>query len=182
MDFFTSDTHFFHKNILEYQAEDRPFDDVEEMNEAIITQWNQDVCPKDSIYHLGDFSMGHKAKTVELRKRLNGKIHLIRGNHDHMKNNEEFYNMFESVEDYKVYRNNKRRIVLFHFPIQEWDKCYYGDIHLHGHCHGNLISTKPNRWDIGWDVFKRLVPVEEVFSWRVSDVVPHHGVTKFQEY
>ena len=180
MDFFTSDTHFYHKNILKYQAADRPFDDVDEMNEAMVKQWNRDVSPKDDVYHLGDFSMGQKEKTIELIARLNGKIHLIKGNHDHMLRDDDFHNMFESVQDYKVYKNNKRRIVLFHFPIQEWDRCHYGDMHLHGHSHGSLKDTKPNRIDIGWDVFKRLVPVEEVFSWRTMDAVPHHNATKLE--
>ena len=175
MIYFTSDTHFYHKNILQYQAASRPFLSVEEMNESIIKTWNQVISPKDEVYHLGDVSMGHKLKTIEILDRLNGRIHLIKGNHDHFPAS---VNRFESISDYKILRFNKDRYVLFHFPIQEWDRCYYGDIHLHGHCHGNLKNIKPNRFDIGWDVFQRPVSIEEVNSWRHEEYVPHHGKIK----
>lgn len=77
--FFTSDSHFGHARIIELCG--RPFADVNEMNEALIQRWNSVVGPEDTVYHLGDFFMGPK-ETVFLRKRLNGKIILIKGNHD----------------------------------------------------------------------------------------------------
>lgn len=77
--FFTSDTHFGHVNILTYC--NRPFSSVEEMNETMIENWNAIVAPGDVVYHLGDFSMGKK-ENIYIRKRLNGKIILIKGNHD----------------------------------------------------------------------------------------------------
>ena len=79
MIYFTSDTHFGHARIIELCA--RPFANVDEMNEALIQKWNAVVGPDDVVYHLGDFFMGPK-ETVLLRKRLNGKIVLIKGNHD----------------------------------------------------------------------------------------------------
>lgn len=79
MIFFTSDTHFGHAKIIEYC--NRPFRDIPHMNEAMIEKWNAVVGPGDTVYHLGDFSMGPK-ENVNLRKRLNGKVILVKGNHD----------------------------------------------------------------------------------------------------
>ena len=78
--FFTSDTHFSHKNIIRYC--DRPFASVEEMNKGIITMWNETV-PKDGIvFHMGDVCFGGNARWEEMLSQLNGTIYLIRGNHD----------------------------------------------------------------------------------------------------
>ena len=79
MIYFTSDTHFGHANIIKYC--DRPFATVEEMNEALVKNWNSRVSPSDTVYHLGDFAMGGK-DNLNIRSRLQGKIVLIRGNHD----------------------------------------------------------------------------------------------------
>jgi calcineurin-like phosphoesterase family protein len=76
---FTSDPHFFHANVIKYC--DRPYASVEEMNEALIANWNSVVKPEDTIYCLGDFSLAYRP--VELfTRRLNGIKVLIPGNHD----------------------------------------------------------------------------------------------------
>lgn len=85
MIYLTSDTHFGHKNIVDYCG--RPYRtadgqiDVPAMNEDIVARWNSKVQPGDTVYHLGDFAMGPEENLL-LRKRLNGKIILITGNHD----------------------------------------------------------------------------------------------------
>ena len=175
MIYFTSDLHFFHENILKYQTKDRPFDSVEEMNTYIKRYWKSIIRPSDELYILGDIAMGHKAQTIELLRKLPGRIHLIRGNHDNFNKSQE-EELFETVQDYKVLKYEGERLVLFHYPIQEWDRCYYGDIHLHGHSHGNLKDIKPNRFDIGWDVHQRFIPIKEILSWRNPEHEPHHGV------
>ena len=79
---FTSDTHFNHTNIIKYC--DRPFSDVNEMNEKIIRNWNERVVPDDRVFHLGDFGLFKRDKEPRsILNRLNGNIYLIRGNHDH---------------------------------------------------------------------------------------------------
>lgn len=180
MIYLTADLHFFHENILKYQSSTRPFSTIDEMNDFIVRKWNRTVCSTDEIYVLGDIAMGHKSKAIELIKQLNGRIHLIRGNHDHYNKAQEA-ELFESVNDYKVLKYNKERFVLFHFPIEEWDRCYYGDMHLHGHSHSNLKNIKPNRFDMGWDVHKRLVSLDEVITWRSDEHVSHHGETKSRD-
>lgn len=77
--FFTSDPHFFHANVIRYC--NRPYATVEEMNEALIGNWNSVVGPDDTVYCLGDFSLA--IRPVEIySSRLQGHKKLIPGNHD----------------------------------------------------------------------------------------------------
>lgn len=83
--FFTADTHFGHTNLTRAgNAPDkaRPFDTVEEHDERLVKQWNTVVGPRDTVYHLGDVCWGTRKDRYAILGRLNGKIHLIRGNHD----------------------------------------------------------------------------------------------------
>ena len=75
--FFTSDTHFGHANIIKYAH--RPYTDVDEMNKALIDNWNSVVKPNDIVFHLGDFMFGNINRFWEYRSRLNGKIYLVHG-------------------------------------------------------------------------------------------------------
>ena len=77
--FFTSDTHFGHKSVIDFCK--RPYFYVEEMDEALVENWNSVVGPEDRVYHLGDFAWTMKA-AKRIRPRLNGNIRLIIGNHD----------------------------------------------------------------------------------------------------
>lgn len=80
MIYFTSDHHFFHKNIIKYAG--RPFYYVEEMNEDIIAKHNSVVTPEDIVYFLGDFAFASIEVQKEILSRLNGKKYLFLGNHD----------------------------------------------------------------------------------------------------
>ncbi len=77
---FTSDTHFGHTNILQFEPYHRPFETIKEMNEYLIHRWNDCVRPDDTIYHLGDFCFGKH--NLALASRLQGKKRLVLGNHD----------------------------------------------------------------------------------------------------
>ena len=76
--FFIADTHFNHANIIKFC--NRPFNDVLEMNEVMIDNWNKTVKWNDKVYHVGDFAFGEAKHIID---RLNGKITLILGSHEH---------------------------------------------------------------------------------------------------
>ena len=80
MIYFTSDTHFQHTNIIKYC--NRPFKDVDEMNERLINNWNSIVSNDDTIYHPGDFCLSNDKEIINIFKRLNDNKILICGNHD----------------------------------------------------------------------------------------------------
>ena len=78
--FFTSDLHFGHKNIIQYSG--RPYQDVNEMREILILNWNSVVKPINTIFILGDVVMGQREDSLTAISRLNGVKFLIPGNHD----------------------------------------------------------------------------------------------------
>ena len=78
---FTSDTHFSHANIIKYCH--RPFASVEEMDEQLVSRWNAAVGPNDTVYHLGDFAVGDGKRFAKRVSRLNGRIKILPGSHDH---------------------------------------------------------------------------------------------------
>lgn len=154
--FFTSDTHFNHKSILKYC--DRPFDTVEEMNEQLIANWNSVVKPKDVIYHLGDFAYGSKEEMSKIFHRLNGRKHLVFGNHDDNRVKKLNWSTVNSYIEIKYKRKdlteipNSVKLILFHFPIEEWNGKYHGFYHLHGHSHGRCKKDSSFlRVDVGVD-------------------------------
>lgn len=112
MEFFTSDTHWGHQNILAYCK--RPFANLEEMNEALCDRWNSRVNHGDTVYHLGDFSMGGR-QNLAYRKRLNGKIILVRGNHDY-KPEVMLAAGFDEVHSSLTLERDGKKLYLSHIP------------------------------------------------------------------
>lgn len=128
---FISDTHFGHENIIYYAG--RPFEGPEDMDETMIDLWNREVKPDDLVYHLGDFAMNlTAAKTV--RKRLNGSIRLIAGNHDDLPKYAHaglFQKITESRNLETVSRDLKG-VYATHRPVMLGETV---QINVHGHIH-----------------------------------------------
>lgn len=148
--FFTSDTHFGHKKVIEYS--NRPFQTTHEMDETIIERWNNVVKKTDTVYHLGDLSFRRAEYTIEIIHRLNGKIILIEGNHDR-KMRPSVRAEFAEVKHYHELKVDGKLIVLCHFPFLTWNKSHRGSWSLHGHCHGKLddLNLGKPRLDVGVD-------------------------------
>jgi calcineurin-like phosphoesterase family protein len=159
--FFTSDTHYGHKNICRgvsnWKTHDgetpinqtRPFDTLEQMNARIVAGLNASVGENDILIHSGDFSFGGFENIEIFRNRIVCKnIHLVLGNHDHHieRNRGGVKNYFKSVNDIltlhvEMYKESKKdpKIVhtfeISHYPIASWKNMNEGVIHLHGHVH-----------------------------------------------
>ena len=141
MIFFTADCHFGHENIIRHCS--RPFASADEMDAALIDNWNATVTPNDEIYILGDFTMRPAAEAHKYLSCLNGRKYYIIGNHDRfLKGFEPYMSDFEWVKAYHVLHIEGRWLVLFHFPILEWYQFYRSGIHLYGHVHNNPQSMK----------------------------------------
>ena len=131
--FFTSDTHFYHGNIIRFC--NRPFKDVEMMNETIISNWNNTVGQYDIVFHLGDFCLGGSAEWTKMLDRLNGKIYLIMGNHDLKNIRQGYIDRFEHVAMQMHIEVGKQKIYLNHYPFLCFDGGYKDVWQLFGHVH-----------------------------------------------
>lgn len=133
--YFSSDYHFGHTNVLNFDK--RPFKNLDEMHETIISNHNEIVTNDDILYILGDVSMKlDHIKVAEILNKMNGKKILIKGNHDKgLLRHPEFRNCFESIHDYLEIKHNHTMLCLFHYPIDEWNATHRGSIHLYGHTH-----------------------------------------------
>ena len=77
---FTADLHLGHRNIIDYC--ERPFAGVDEMNRALVENWNATVGDDDTVWVVGDFAMGKIAETLPIAGELAGHKILLAGNHD----------------------------------------------------------------------------------------------------
>ncbi len=131
------------------------------MNKAMINNWNSVVKPEDNIYHLGDVGFLDEGPLYNILSQLNGRKHLIWGNHDQtIKKSEKIRSLFVWCKDYHEFKKDGHTICLFHYPIGEWNKAHRGAYHLHGHCHGNYKYPREGRcMDVGANLINH-TPIE----------------------
>jgi len=134
-------------NIIKYC--NRPFKNVVEMDECMIQRWNERVKDGDTVYHLGDISMGNPYLYL---KRLRGIKHVIVGNHDRPMSLRSLASMGDlaSISDLLEVKDRGRDIVLCHYAMRVWNKSHHGSLHFYGHSHGSLPGNEQSL-DIGVD-------------------------------
>lgn len=151
--FFTSDLHFYHKNICKFTRRHEVVSQ-EHHEEWLIDIWKSTVTKSDKIYHLGDFTFLTKyPQIVELIERLPGQKFFIKGNHDRTKVLEKLKkdNLIQKWDKYDEIKIAGVHTDLFHFPIASWHKMGYKAWHLHGHSHGSYFQEKGKILDVGID-------------------------------
>ena len=156
MVYFTSDTHFDHANIIRFC--NRPFATVEEMNEALIANWNRKVHRDDTVYIMGDMFF-RTTDPEPILQRLKGKKHLIVGNHDSQwMKKVDMDRYFESVELMKEASDGQHGFTLCHYPLLSWNRQRRTWM-IHGHIHEDtsmdfwpLIYARENVLNAGVDV------------------------------
>lgn len=156
---FTADSHIGHRNIIKYCQ--RPFSNVEEMNETLICNWNKVVGKNDYVFHLGDFSVGGAAEWTSILDNLNGRIFLVLGNHDMNNVDQGFMRRFEDVAMQMLITIGKQRVYLNHYPFLCYGGAYRGTWQLFGHVHTSscmsgldgprLQMLFPRQYDVGVD-------------------------------
>lgn len=136
-------THFGHKAIINMCQ--RPFSSIEEHDEVLMENWNKTIRKNDQVVFLGDLSHKKSKLSVEgldaLRRRLNGRITWVKGNHD-----PEGW----GPERYK-FRIHKQLFVFDHFPLESWEEMHGGSIHIHAHTHTKTFQTGERRFSVGVD-------------------------------
>ena len=141
---FASDLHLGHKNIVDLC--NRPFRNVEEMDAALIENWNRKVREKDLVYLIGD-AVWDKRKLGFYMEQLSGKKILVVGNHDSAwAKREECKAYFEEIVPYLEVCLNGHPITMCHYPMLEWNgsrvdsRRHLGYL-IHGHIHNRICDN-----------------------------------------
>lgn len=140
--FLIADTHFGDAGIIRYEG--RPFASAGEMDEALVSNWNRVVSPGDTVYHLGDVGSvdGDDAGLAEIVSGLNGRIVLVRGNHDGLPDAEYLSMGFAEVNNHPIVVDGFW--VLSHEPMYANVLSPYA--HLFGHVHANPAYRTCSGW------------------------------------
>jgi len=138
--FFTADPHLGHANIVRYCS--RPFT-PETMDNALIANFNERVSNDDTVYLLGDFTLGGPQLAAAYFARLNGHILVVPGGHDRRWIDTPMTSgcgaqvvILPALVE--VEHELLGRVTLCHYPLASWPRSHYGAWHLHGHCHGTI--------------------------------------------
>jgi calcineurin-like phosphoesterase family protein len=177
--FITSDLHFSHRNSINFCPLTRgKFKDIEELNQYIISEWNQKVRKDDLTYILGDVAFCSGQDAAKLLAQCNGRKILIIGNHD--RKNLKDYNFqqaFSEIHEYLEVVFNGVRVCLFHFPIMDFNQQHRGSVHLHGHLHQNLSGLEKYRVrNVGWDYTGRVVSLlDDIVADALTGEIKQHN-------
>lgn len=163
--FFTSDLHFFHKNVINFC--NRPFNDVKEMNITLIKNWNDTVKDNDIIFNLGDFNWyPTRHETKKLVDKLSGIKYFIPGNHDKtdMYDLCDFNKINICQDIVTLYLKTPMKlyeICLCHYPLISYPHSDVGAYQFFGHIHskkdtiisefGKILPINKKQMDVGVD-------------------------------
>lgn len=136
--FYIADWHYSHANCVHF--DNRPFKNVEEMNEALITNWNSVVSPGDTVYVLGDMFWCKTTEAIAVMDKLNGQKILVQGNHDRV-HDAQFRSKFVKIDEYMEIKDGDRNVVLCHYPIPCFKNHFYHWYHLYGHVHTSFEAN-----------------------------------------
>lgn len=145
MIYYIGDLHLMHENCLKF--DNRPFETVEEMNEAIITNWNSKVTKRDTVFVVGDVCMKVTPEVLQTLRQLNGTKYLAIGNHD-AKLVKELSKLDPSVrniyfsqmkESYFI-KDGEYNVFISHFPHASWNRLEHGSVHVYAHIHANYMN------------------------------------------
>ena len=185
--FLTADTHFGHRNIIEYSR--RPYLDLAEMDASLVDRWNDTVRPTDEVWHLGDVAMGKLEVTLQTVRRLHGNKHLVPGNHDRcwpgLSRSHEWTNFytdlgFTLLPVQTVLQIGAERALMCHFPYRDQSIVQEryaqhrpideGQWLVHGHVHDKW-RTRERMINVGVDVWdQRPVELE-----RIEQIISSQG-------
>lgn len=170
MIWFISDLHLF--STRDPLVDERGFKTEEDMRKAIIDGWKRRVQKGDTVYIVGDVADNHTRRTTEILRKLPGLKILIVGNHDlhnirgNSRSAKEFRNEFFYITPFDSITVKGQKVILCHYPIEEWDGRRTGAIHVHGHVHINDSDMK-------------IMPIENRYNASIGLLPDHLGVDGF---
>lgn len=184
--FFASDTHFGHRRLVTscptHFERCRRYETVEEMNADIVSKWNTEVTPADTVVFLGDFLFGRfdefEKAASDMWNSLNGVKFFVRGNHDQGIRGE-----LIEIRDYALVKYRGRTYLCQHFPFgngPDSDMSVLGGLKsslepadtvlVHGHTHFSDRVSRTLRKDfslqndVSWEAWYGMVPAEKLYA------------------
>lgn len=153
MIYYIGDTHFGDKRIMELAG--RPYCSVKEMDNDILSKWNERIEDKDTVYILGDFAVDDTS--AQVIEKLRGRKVLLLGNHDEVLTLATL-RKFDCVKTIDTVNDGNKRVCLCHYPLLSYNHSVYGGYHVFGHIHNNtndialrLQKQLPNSFNCGAD-------------------------------
>lgn len=171
MRWFISDTHFGHKNVIEYSG--RPFGDVQSMDNVLIDKWNKRVEHGDDVFMLGDFGLTGIERLREVFLSLKGNIILIRGNHDGSVSKMKRIGFLTVLEE-AVISVAGTRVLLTHCPYFGLSR-FADEFNLHGHMHEKGTAE--------FNSFRQMCMSVELWNYMpVSEKVVEKEINKWRKH
>lgn len=144
MIYYTADLHLGHANVIKHC--NRPFPSADEMDAALIQNWNEKVHRDDTVYIVGDFLFRAKKPVEEYLNELKGIKHLLIGNHDkYWMKKVNLSKWFESVSPMLFIKDHGRNVTLCHYPMMTWPGVSKDGYMIYGHIHNN---TNADYWPL----------------------------------
>ena len=125
-----SDLHFFHTNIIDFSI--RPYNNVYEMNEHLVANFNDYVGPDDVSIWVGDIGFSNDTAINKLLDQCNGYKILVIGNHDFNKKKVRKLNFNETHLLYQIDTTPEVSLVFTHYPMHNISLPWFN---VHGHLH-----------------------------------------------
>jgi calcineurin-like phosphoesterase family protein len=170
----TSDHHFGHgehgsPGILGFR--DHNYQSIKEHDDDLIRRWNSVVKPGDTVWYVGDMFFYYPLQVaLSIRRRLNGDIHFLKGNHDGIahkcwkKYGEEMFSSFRRGWVLQPLVTNRRTVYLNHYRDLSEEMHGNGHEHLfpetdwllHGHTHSKselscVLGPNKRKFHVGID-------------------------------
>ena len=155
--FATADLHFGHDRAFIWGA--RGFKSIEEHDAEIIKRWNEVVTEKDDVYILGDLMLGDNAHGIYCLSQLNGKLHILTGNHC-TSARQKLYHTLENMVEFcgcaTTIKYKKKQLYLSHYPTITSNmeaNPHQAVFNLYGHTHQttNFYNGQPFMYHVGVD-------------------------------
>ena len=155
--FATSDLHLGHDRAFIWGA--RGFKSIEEHDAEIIKRWNEVVTAEDDVYILGDLMLGDNAHGIQCLSQLNGKLHILTGNHCTAAR-QKLYHTLENMVEFcgcaTTIKYQKKQLYLSHYPTITSNmeaNPHQAVFNLYGHTHQttNFYNGQPFMYHVGVD-------------------------------
>lgn len=179
MIYYIGDPHLGHENVIRFC--DRPFQNADEMDEAIISNWNRRVTNGDTVFILGDMMFKNSKAPAEYLSRLKGHKMLILGNHDaHWIWQEGVSKYLDTNISMMELIDHNRKVVLCHYPMLSWPCMRAGAYMVYGHLHNNREHDPCIRYGLSSRMLNSCVEVNGYQPVTLDEMIENNRIFREQ--